>query len=499
VTRALLIVALAAVALSGAVRDSGADFVRTSGSLGNTFAAAADFNTVAVSLTDPGTPLRGVVALQATASSERGIDRVRFQTSPAGAGTWTNACEDTTAPYGCTWDTAGVADGSRDVRALAVDQAGYQRASTVAARSFDNTAPSVSVVAPSGPLHGTVTYSMTAADGSGTGVTGVTLELRPSGGAWSAVCTDNAAPYQCAGVNTALLADGLYEARATATDGAGFSTTSAVVTNIRIDNTAPSTATLTDPAATLSGNVALSGTAADAGSGVAAWIAQYSVAGANAWTDGCSDIVTPFTTCTWATAGLTDGPYDLRALVRDAVGLQTASAVRANKVVDNDTTPTGADIQTANGGTTIGKAEPNDTITLTYSEVINPTTITAGFTGASMPMRVTFAHSGSGDRMDFTTTAGARLNLVNSATGLSLAGTTYVTGAVIFNATMVQSGTAIVITLGTIVSGGANIGTHATNSTMTWVPSATAQDWAAHAVGTATVTETTGTGADREF
>ena len=43
---------------------------------GNSFVAAADFNTVAVSITDPGTPLRGTVALQATASSERGIERV---------------------------------------------------------------------------------------------------------------------------------------------------------------------------------------------------------------------------------------------------------------------------------------------------------------------------------------------------------------------------------------------------------------------------------------
>ena len=112
--------------------SSGADFTGGSQSPGNTFAAAADFNTVAVSITDPGTPLRGTVALQATASSERGIERVRFQSSPAGAGTWTDVCDDTSAPYTCNWDTAGVADGLRDVRALAVDQAGYQRASLVA-------------------------------------------------------------------------------------------------------------------------------------------------------------------------------------------------------------------------------------------------------------------------------------------------------------------------------------------------------------------------------
>jgi Big-like domain-containing protein len=586
----LLWLALAAVALSGVVTESGADFTRSSASPGNAFVAAADFNTVAVSITDPGTPLRGTVALQATASSERGIDRVRFQSSPAGAGTWTDACEDASAPYSCNWDTAGVADGSRDVRAVAVDQAGYQRTSLIGARlvdntlpavalndpgflqgtetltatgsdagsglaslaisyrpaggswtqlctgatsprscglnttvladgsyelrarstdaagnqndatltrTVDNTAPTVSVVAPSGPLRGTVTHSMNAADGTGTGVTGVTLEFRPSGGAWSTVCTDNAAPYECAGMNTTTVPDGLYEARATATDGAGLSTTSAIVTNIRVDNTAPSLATLTNPATTLTGNVALSGTAADAGSGVAAWVAQYSIAGANSWTDGCSDTVTPFTTCTWATAALMDGRYDLRAQVRDVAGNVANSTVRTNKILDNDVTPTGTDIQVANVGATVGRAEQNDTITLTYSEPISPTTVNASFTGASMAIRVSLTNNVGGDRMDFTTTTGTRLNLVNSATGLNLGGTNYVTGTVTYNANMVQTANTIVITLGTVFSGGANLATQATNTTMSWTPSGTATDWSNHAVGTAAVPET-GT-ADREF
>ena len=582
----LLFLGFAAIALSGVVTESGADFTHSSASPDNVFVAAADFNTVAVSITDPGTPLRGTIALQATASSERGIDRVRFQSSPAGAGTWTDACEDTSAPYDCTWDTAGVADGSRDLRAVAVDQAGYQRTSMIGARlvdntlpavalsdpgvlqgtetltatgsdggsglaslaisyrpsggswttlctgatsprscaldtttltdggyelrarstdaagnqsdatltrTVDNTAPTVSVVTPSGPLRGTVTHAVNAADGTGTGVTGVTLEFRPSGGgAWTAICTDDAAPYQCAGMDTTTVPDGLYEARAIATDGAGFSTTSAVLTNIRVDNTAPSTATLTNPATTLTGNVALSGTAADAGSGVAAWIAQYSVAGANSWTDGCSDLVSPFTTCTWATAALMDGRYDLRALVRDAAGNETTSTVRTNKILDNDTTPTGTDVQTSNGGATVGRAEQNDRITLTYSEPISPTTVNASFTGASMAIRVSLTNNTGGDRMDFTTTGGARLNLVNSATGLNLVGTNYVAGTgTTYNATMVQTANTIEITLGTVFSGSNSLRTQATTTNMTWTPSGTATDWSSHAVGTGTVTETT--------
>jgi hypothetical protein len=578
---ALLWLGLAGIAVSG-VSSSGADFTGNSQSPGNTFAAAADFNTVAVSITDPGTPLRGTVALGATASSERGIDRVRFQSSPADADTWTDACEDTSAPYDCDWNTAGVADGSRDVRALAVDQAGYQRASTVTARlidntqpaaalddpgvlqgtetltatasdtgsgfaslaiahrpaggswttlcsgatsprscaldtttlpdgsyelragatdvagnqsdttltrTVDNTSPTTSVVVPPAPLRGVATVAMNAADGAGAGVTGVTLEFRAmGGGTWTTVCTDTAAPYECAGLDTTQVPDGLYEARAIATDGASFSTTSAAVSNIRIDNTAPTTATLNDPANTLTGNVPLSGTAADA-VGVAAWIAQYSPAGANSWTDACSDTVTPFTACTWATAGVMDGRYDLRALVRDTAGNELASAVRTNRVIDNDTTPTGTDIQAVNGGANAGSAEQNDTITLTYSEPINPATINGSFTGAPMAIRVSLTHNNGGDRMDFTTTGGARLNLVNSTTGLNLGGTNYVTSTVTFNATMVQTANTIVITLGTVNTGGANLLTQATNTAMSWRPSGTARDWANHAVGTGTIDE----------
>lgn len=127
------------------------------------------------------------------------------------------------------------------------------------------------------------------------------------------------APYECAGIDTTQVPDGLYEARAIATDGAGFRTTSAVVTNIRVDNTAPTTATLTNRANTLTGNVALSGTAADA-VGVSAWIAQYSLAGAGGWTDACSDTVTPFTTCTWAIAAAGGDDEDARAALVSADG-----------------------------------------------------------------------------------------------------------------------------------------------------------------------------------
>jgi chitinase len=661
-------------AIAAGVTTSGADFTARSSSPGNAFAAAADFNTVAVSPSDPGTPLRGSVALAATASSERGIDRVRFQSSPAGAGTWTDACEDTSAPYTCDWDTAGVADGSRDVRAVAVDQAGYERPALVAARVLDNTqpavsladpgvlqatetltatasdatsgpgslqiayrpaggswatvcsgsasplscpldttaladggyelraratdvagnvadtvlartadngAPTVSVVAPAGPLHGTATISIDAAD-AGTGVASVTGQLRPAGGAWSDVCVDTAAPYACTGIDTTTFPDGLYEARAIATDGAGFSTTSATVTNIHVDNTAPAVPTINDPGSPLSGAVAFSGTASDGGSGIAAWIVQYRIAGGGAWTDACSDPTAAYG-CSWATTGIADGLYDVRSLARDAAGNETGSTVVTSRrvdnvapavsltdpgsplsgtvtlnatasdgggiasvvferapagndswtaictdttapytcafnttavvdeaydlraratdnggrsstslvgarVLDNDTTPTGADVQTPVSGATAGRLEAGDQIRLTFSEPVAPASVLAGWTGDSQAIRVSVTNSVINDRMDFLDSTGAaRLNLVNSATDLRLGGN-FVTGTTLFDAAMTRSGSSITITLGSFISGA--LTTNALTGTMSWRPSAAALDLAGHPMSTTAVNET---------
>ena len=123
--RALVLLAAVGLLAGAGVTASGADFTHSSASPGNTFAASTNFNTVAVTVTDPGAALHGTVTLQSTATSERGIASVKYQSAPAGTSTWTDACTATTAPFSCDWNTAGVADGMRDLRAVAVDQAGY--------------------------------------------------------------------------------------------------------------------------------------------------------------------------------------------------------------------------------------------------------------------------------------------------------------------------------------------------------------------------------------
>jgi hypothetical protein len=422
--RLLLLLAAIAACVPG-IGASGADFVATSAAGATTFSTAADFNTVAVTIGSVGSPLHGAVPLTATADSERGIAEVRFQSAPAGSTTWTDACVDTTAPYACSWDTTGVANGSTDVRAVATDAAGYSRTAAVASRTLDNLGPTVTLADPGpwlqgtptisataadaggvsaltieyrragttpwlplctgpgtsrscalvpglpdgdlelradatdaagntratpvltrrvdntaptvtftdpGVMRGVVTLGATAADGAGTGVASVKAEYRVSGAAtWTTACTDTTAPYTCAWDTTG--ANGLYDLRATATDVTGQATASAVLTR-RADNTAPTSATLVNPGTTLQGAVAVSGTAADAGSGVAAWTLQYRIATTGAWTDGCTDTTSPYG-CTWTTTAVADGLYDLRALATDGGGLTLASTILTNRRVDN--------------------------------------------------------------------------------------------------------------------------------------------------------------------
>ena len=325
----LLAALLAAAAFSGGVGRSQATFVANSDHANQSFGASPAFNGVAVALSDPGTPLRSTVPLSATASSDRPLVSVTFQRSPAGAGTWTTICAPTAAPYTCSWNSAGVADGLYDLRATALDASGYTRTSTVSSRRVDNTAPATGVTAAT-PLTGTATLSATATD-AGSGVISVAFEARPSsGGSWTPICTDGSSPYSC-NWDTTAVADGAWDVRATATDGAG-NTSSATTANRIVDNTAPTIA-LTNPGSPIGGTVTLASTAGDgAGSGVASVAYQYRTSPAGAWTAACSSSTAPFS-CSWATPAT--GTYDVRATATDGAGKQTISAVVSARQVDN--------------------------------------------------------------------------------------------------------------------------------------------------------------------
>jgi hypothetical protein len=169
----------------------------------------------------------------------------------------------------------------------------------------------------------------------------------------------------------------------------------------------------------------------------------------------------------------------------NATNSQTQSGYSVT--VDN-TVPAGSDVQTANGGATVGKPEAGDTTTLTFSETIDPESVLAGWTGASTNVVVRIVNQGGGDRLTIrnaANTAQLPLGTVN------LTGTAYVTADRDFGATgtassMVQSGASITITLG---SPSGATGTQALPGIMAWTPSATATDRAGNACQTTVATE----------
>jgi hypothetical protein len=113
---------------AGLVATSAATAVRT-----------VDNTVSSVAMEDPGAFLSGTVNLQASASSTAGVTSVRIDRAAAGTTAWTAVCTDSSAPFGCTWDTTTVGDGAYDFRAVLVDGAGRTTTSaTLGNRRVDN-------------------------------------------------------------------------------------------------------------------------------------------------------------------------------------------------------------------------------------------------------------------------------------------------------------------------------------------------------------------------
>jgi chitinase len=444
-----------------------------------------------VSLTDPGANIRGTISLDATASDGGGIANVKIQRSPAGAGTWTDICTDTTSPYSCSTDTSTWGgDGLYDLRAIATDNASRTTTSTVVTnRRVDNTLPTVAVTDPGAYLRGTVTLQATASD-TGSGVSSVTIQRSPAGaGTWTDVCTDTTSPYSCTGVDTTTWGgDGLYDLRAVTIDVAGNPNTSSTVANRRVDNTAP-TAGLTDPGSPLRGTtVTLNATGTDSGSGVLNVTIQRAPTGGSTWTDICTDNSSPYA-CVWNTTLVTDGGYDLRAVTTDNAGNSINSTVVSNRVVDN-TAPTGTNIQTANGGATAGKAEQSDTITFTFSEQIAPASVFTGWDGTATNVTVRMVGSATNTTLTVWDAANTT-QLPFTSSSVTLNGTYIQSGKTVNFSTssMVQSGSTITITLGTPSGAAAFRQTVVIAGQMSWPTSSTMTDIAGNALTAGTVSE----------
>ena len=478
-TRALLLLlAVIAVATTG-VGSSGADFTAKSTSP-TTIGAAADFNTVAVTLGTVNTPLSGTVALSATASSNRGVANVKFQYAPNGTTDWTDVCTDSTSSYTCSWNTTTIADGTYDVRAYATDTAGYTRASVQTARVVDNYTLAVTLDDP-GAMSGSEPLTATAT-GVQSGVNYLKIQHRAVGATtWIDLCSGTTNPRTC-NLDTTALPEGNRELRAVVRDGAGHIAQTTPIQR-EIDNTPPVTTPSVPPQA--SGPVTVSAEATDTGSGIASVTFQAFYMGQ--WTNICVDTTAPYS-CTTDSSSVADGAYQVRVITTDNAGVSVTGSTYT--LIVNNQTPSGTDVTAGNGGSVAGRLEQNDWIRFTWNEPIAPASILSGWTGTSQAITVRVRNNSNNDEMHFYSGA-TQLNLVLSSTDLKLGGN-FVSNDAVFNGTMTQSGNSITVTLGTRQSG--TVQTAAT-STMTWRPSANAKDLAGTASATTMVTET----ADQDF
>lgn len=182
---------------------------------------------------------------------------------------------------------------------------------------------------------------------------------------------------------------------------------------------------------------------------------------------------------------LAAGATSFSVTATDVAGNATGSAGSAS--VDNSA-PSASDVQARNtSGLTAGKADTGDTVTLVYSEPIEPESLVAGWNGATMTVTVRVQNQGGGDLVQVRN-AGNSSTIPTGSTVLP--STAYVSATVSFsNSTMTMSGSTLVLVLGT-PNLPAKVGTVATAGTMTYVPLGSLRDWAANACSTAAVSET---------
>jgi hypothetical protein len=189
-----------------------------------------------------------------------------------------------------------------------------------------------------------------------------------------------------------------------------------------------------------------------------------------------------------------------------------SAATNWSTTIDN-TAPLGSNLQATNtSGGTVGKAEQGDTLTLTYSEPIEPGSILSGWNGGAtnVVVRVTTGIALIGGLLgqneglqvfDATNTTALPLGAVDLKQQYVAKTLALLSGTMTFGAspgtpsTMSISGGVVTIVLG--AHAGNNALTVTTPGTMAWGPSTTPYDRAANAVSAATANESGS--ADVEF
>jgi len=211
-----------------------------------------------------------------------------------------------------------------------------------------------------------------------------------------------------------------------------------------------------------------------------------------AWFTFCQDNTATYT-CTGDSTQVADGTYQTRVIATDGLGHQTTSAT-TTLIIDN-THPTAASVNAANGGTA-GRIDSGDTLTFTWSEPMAPASILSGWTGGAQPIRIRVNDAGGADTLDlYDATGTTKLNVVSATQALRL-NANWVNSTVWLDGSMTMSGSGIIVTMGSLVSGTINTGV-TTTANLQWTSTAATTDVAGNSTTVTTVNETGTT--DRDF
>lgn len=420
--------------------------------------------------------------------------------------------------------TSTLIDGSHTITAKSTDAAGNVSATSSGLVITVDTIAPLTLLAPdldaasdSGTLSTDNITNIVTPSFSGIGAeTGSTVTIYDGGssiGSAAAGGTSYTVP-------TSGIGEGSRTITARSIDAAGNASLTSLGLTVVVDTTAPTTIN-TFPAASFYNNTTwaagctstVCGTASDSNTITSVGVSVRQGTGNywNATTFGSATevLATAVGTTSWTRAFLAtsfpaEGLYTVRSVGTDVAG-NVGAGTSTTFTIDR-TAPAASDIQTTNvSGGTNGMAELGDTVIFTYSEQLNPASILAGWNGTSQAAVIRILDGGctlvlcSDDSFSMETTGGAALpfgsvNLSRidyNGDGIGLGKD----ADLVFNATMVRSGSGITITLGSKTLGSAN--TAGGNATMSWSSTTTPSDRAGNPATGNTVNESGG--ADKEF
>lgn len=184
--------------------------------------------TVSISSPSNGASVRGTITVIAAASDNVGVASVDFLLDGI-----LQATDNTSPSFSWSWNTTTASGGSHTLTAIARDAAGNPATSSPISVTVDNSAPTVTMTAPTSgaTVSGTVTVSATASDNMGV----VGVQFRVDGTNVGAEDTTN--PHSVSW-NTTTLSNGSHTLTAIARDAAGNTTTSSSVP-VTVSNSAP--------------------------------------------------------------------------------------------------------------------------------------------------------------------------------------------------------------------------------------------------------------------